>query len=155
MTTRLTDRLERLERSRMREGGSASVPREVMGAWLRAVAVALGGYPRPRDAGAPYSSDSLSDGFARGLGFADRTEMVSGMEADPEGFQDRMGRASEALCERYRAEGRPDQGDDAFRVLCFALDEVAAAQAGSADWSDDDTALLQAMAHYGVEAQAR
>ncbi|WP_177303202.1 hypothetical protein [Methylobacterium sp. 174MFSha1.1] len=155
MTARLTDRLERLERSRLREGGSASVPREVTGAWLRAVAVALGGYPRPRVAEAPYSSDSLSDGFARGLGFADRAEMVSGMEADPDRWCTRVEQASEALCERYRAEGSPPSGDQSFRVLCSALNEVAVAKAGRSEWSDDDTCLVQALSYYGVEEQAR
>lgn len=157
MTPKLMDRLTRLESLQVDTGSVSSPPREVIGAWLRAIAIALGGYPRPRNASTGYTSDTLGDGFARALGYADRQDMEACATADADDWLARLTRAEATLCEKYAADAAPGSDPDAFSLMCAALNEWAGAKASRPDWpkDEDDSDLARALAFYGVPAEAQ
>lgn len=131
MTPKLMDRLVRLEGARDAQDGSGSLPPDLVRVWLRAVAIALGGYPcalQPTSSGHP---DSFSDGFARALGYADRDDMEAGCLADLEDWHARVERANAVLCERYGAEQCSGPAERGHILLTAALDEWAAAKSSS------------------------
>lgn len=123
---------------------------------LRAVAIALGGYPRPRRSAPSYLEDTFGDGFARGLGYADHNDMEARAEVEPDDWQRRIEQAHAALCERYEADGCPDPEQRGSRLMCAALDEWAGAKSQNPDWSehDDSDRLAHALTFYGVRAES-
>lgn len=152
MIAKLAERLARLESVLIMRRAQEGPPRELVRVWLRAVAIALGGYPRPRQSAPPYLEDTFSNGFARGLGYVDHEDMEARAEVDPEEWGRRIERAHAALCERYEADGCPDLSQRGFRVLCAALDEWSAAKSHNPDWPevDDSDTLARALTFYGV-----
>ena len=151
---KLTDRLDRLERMGP-QGRQEGMPREIAGAWLRAIAIAVGGYPRPPLPAPSYARDTLGDGVARGLGYADRETMDAQAVADPDDWRQRIERSHAALRERYRADAYLELRTRAHHLMCSALDEWAGAKAGNPDWpeNEDDACLARALAFYGVELE--
>ena len=156
MTPKLMDRLARLEGAHAVPGGSGALPPELVQVWLRAIAVALGGYPHTRQPEPPYHEDSFGDGFARGLGYIDRGDMEARANATPDDWRQRIERASAALCERYEADGYPISQSRASHVMTAALNEWATAKAQNPDWpeADDSDTLTHALAFYGVPTEA-
>lgn len=152
MISKLAERLARLEASFVSRSSQDGPSRELVRIWLRAVAIALGGYPRPRQSVPPYLEDTFSDGFARGLGYTDHDDMEAQAEANPEEWGRRIERAHGSLCQRYEADGFPDHSQRGFRVLCAALDEWGAAKSHNPNWpeSDDSDTLARALTFYGV-----
>lgn len=135
MTLRFTERLDRLERARTTHGPDAPLPPEIAGAYLTAVAIALGGFPRQPEPGSSGHRDRVSDGFARGLGYLDRDDMEARAEIDPEDWHERTERAEAALCKRYGIDTLPDPVQGAYRLMCGVLDEWSHAKAGDPNWS--------------------
>lgn len=157
MTAKLIERLERLERSRTDAGAPPGIPPQIIGAWLRAVAIALGGYPRQRRVPGAPCPDRISDAFARGLGYADHAKMEAGADADPDEGRARIEQAHVAMAARYGAEAYPKPEARAFYMMRSALDEWAGAKASSPHWPhDDDTEhLARTLARFGTEGNAR
>ena len=153
MISKLAERLARLESAFVARSDQQGPPRELVRVWLRAVAIALGEYPQPRQSAPPYLEDSFSDGFARGLGYADHNDMEAQAEANPGDWGQRIERAHAALCERYEADGCPDHSQRGFRVLCAALDEWGAAKSHNPNWpeTDDSDTLARVLTFYGVQ----
>ena len=132
MTPKLTDRLARLEATRAAtDAAGVPMPPALAGAYLQAVAIGLGGYPRPPEPAPSYRQDSLSDGFARGLGYEDRATMEAGIEADPDEWRERLAAAEAALTARYASdpEGEGVGRDPALQIMVGVLDEIAGAKA--------------------------
>ena len=155
MTPKLMDRLARLEGAQAAQDDSGASSPELVRVWLRAIAIALGGYPRPRQPAPSYLEDSFSDGFARGLGYIDRNDMEARADANLADWQQRIERAHAALCERYEADGAPNSQERGFRVLVAALDEWGAAKSHNPNWpaTDDSDTLARALTFYGVQVE--
>ncbi|MCJ2113244.1 hypothetical protein MKK64_18860 [Methylobacterium sp. E-025] len=155
MTPKLIERLNRLEAGQAGRGGQGPVTRELTQVWLRAVAIALGSYPRPRASGPLHLEDSYSDGFARALGYADRDDMETQAGANPEDWGRRIERADAALRTRYGADACPDPLSPSSEMTIAALDEWAGAKAQNPAWPevDDSVTLARALAAYGVPAE--
>ncbi|TXN71457.1 hypothetical protein [Methylobacterium sp. WL6] len=156
MTPKLIERLNRLEAGQAGRGGQGPASRELTQVWLRAVAIALGGYPRPRWLAAPHLEDSYSDGFARALGYADHDDMEAQAEANSEEWGQRIKRADAALCQRYGADACPDPQSRSSEMTIAALDEWAGAKAQNPDWpeADDSGTFARALTAYGVPDEA-
>ncbi|TXN40683.1 hypothetical protein FV232_27165 [Methylobacterium sp. WL30] len=155
MTPKLIERLNRLEAGQAGRTGQGLASHELTQVWLRAVAIALGGYPRPQSSAPPHSEDSYSDGFARALGYADHDDMEAQAEANPEEWGQRIERADAALCTWYGADACPDPQSCSSQVMTAALNEWAGAKAQNPDWpeADDSGTLARALAAYGVPAE--
>ncbi|MGU3594145.1 hypothetical protein ACLBYF_34135, partial [Methylobacterium brachiatum] len=89
MTSKMVDRLHRLERATAR--GPEDVPPGMIPVLMYAIATRLGGYPRPQDLEPSRSVEGVSDGLARGLGYADWAEMDEEARADADVWGVRMG----------------------------------------------------------------
>ena len=130
MISDLMKRLARLEAGQASEA-PVSMPPELVEANLYAVAITLGGYPRAPELVPTYRQDSVSDGFARGLGYIDRNDMETRCLADPIDWQTRIEAAHEVLVEKYvqnpsaRGIGRGPM----FQMMVGALDEISHAKA--------------------------
>ena len=132
MTPKLTERLARLEATRAAaDDAQAPMPPALAGAYLQAVAIGLGGYPRPPEAAPSHRQDTLSDGFARGLGYDDGATMEARIEADPDEWRERMAGAEAALTARYAPDpnGEGFGRDPALQIMFGVLDEIAGAKA--------------------------
>lgn len=132
MTAKLAERLARLEAQQAKGNGKVHVGPDLIGTFLEAVAIALGGYPRPPQVDPPYRIDNLSDGFARGLGYLDRNDMEAGLEADPDEWQHRLSSAERTLCEKYVTDPRADPdgwNSPSFQVWVGVMDEIGRAAA--------------------------
>ncbi|MCJ2105328.1 hypothetical protein MKK70_08010 [Methylobacterium sp. E-041] len=155
MTPKLIERLNRLEAGQAGRAGQGLASRELTQVWLRAVAIALGSYPRPRASGPLHLEDSYSDGFARALGYADHDDMEAQAEANPEEWSQRIERADAALCTRYGAGECLDPAERGHILSTAALDEWATAKSQNPDWpgADDSGTLARALTAYGVPAE--
>ena len=112
MTPRLTERLARLEQEqRVVEDDQRPMPPTLYEQAFRAAAEVFGDYPSG-------DADTLGDGLARALGYADRAAADVGTETDPEIFSSRIGALWPRLVERYAG---PLQ-DPTFRTWCGILD---------------------------------
>ncbi|EIZ81887.1 hypothetical protein WYO_5475 [Methylobacterium sp. GXF4] len=130
MISDLMKRLARLEAGQAAEA-AVPMPPEMVEANLYAVAIALGGYPRPSEAAPSYRQDSISDGFARGLGYIDRDDMETCSLADPDDWRTRIEAAQAALVEKY-VQNPSAQGigrGPMFQMMVGALDEISHAKA--------------------------
>lgn len=130
MTSKLMDRLARLEGIQAVVSPTRPMPPELARACLQAIAIGLGGYPRSAQPVPPYPQDTISDGFARGLGYGDRDDMEAGIEADPIEWDRRITAAEEALVARYMtgSEGKALGPEGAFQFFVRVLDEIGAAR---------------------------
>ncbi|MCJ2105685.1 hypothetical protein MKK70_09930 [Methylobacterium sp. E-041] len=155
MTPKLIERLNRLEAGQAGRAGQGPVSCELTQVWLRAVAIALGGYPRPRASAPSHPEDSFSDGFARALGYADHDDMDAQAEANPKEWGQRIEGADAALCARYGADACPDPQSSGSKVMTAALNEWAEAKSQNPDWpqADDSGTLARALTAYGVPAE--
>ncbi|MCJ2108543.1 hypothetical protein MKK70_24870 [Methylobacterium sp. E-041] len=155
MTPKLIERLNRLEAGQAGRGGQGPASRKLTQVWLRAVAIALGGYPRPQSSASPHLEDSYSDGFARALGYADHDDMEAQAETSPDEWGQRIERADAALCQRYGAAACPDPHSCSSEMMIAALNEWAGAKAQNPDWpaADDSGTLARALTAYGVPAE--
>lgn len=154
MTSKLMERLARLECSQIAQNGAGSPSPELARVWLRAIAIRLGGFPRRSD-GATPRGDTFSDGFARGLGYSNRDDMEVRSTVAPDDWQQRIERAHVALCEQYEADSPSSPRDRKFRLMVAALNEWSGAKAGNPDWPehDDSDSLARALALYGVQSK--
>lgn len=155
MTPKLETRLARLEGDAAR---LETTPDPVITAvWLHAMAITLGGYPLPwqetyRKRG---TLDRPSDGLARALGYADEAAMNAAAESDPADWGFRLDLAHTALVERYGGDSQ-----DGHRLVCGALDEVAAAKARGVAYEPQlelarpESGLHRALLHFGVASDA-
>ncbi|SDO52309.1 hypothetical protein SAMN05216360_12545 [Methylobacterium phyllostachyos] len=164
MTPKLSERLARLEAARAMAIASVSMPPELVETNLYAVAIALGGYPRAPEPASSCRQDSISDGFARGLGYIDRDDMEARCAIDPDDWQARIEAAHAALIERYVQNpsalglGR----DPMFQMMVGTLDEIRHAKAARSpgtphhwpsecpkfDWAD--ASIRRALTFFGM-----
>ena len=130
MISKLAERLARLEAAQTAAAPSP-MPPELVEANLYAVAIALGGYPRAPEPTPSYRQDSISDGFARGLGYIDRDDMEARCLSDPDDWQARIEGARAALVEKYvqNPSARGIGRGPAFQMMVGALDEIMHAKA--------------------------
>lgn len=130
MISKLAERLARLEAAQAATA-SAPMPPELVEANLYAVAIALGGYPRAPEPAPSYRQDSISDGFARGLGYIDRDDMEARCLADPDDWQARLEAAQAALVKKYvqNPSARGIGREPMFQMMVGTLDEISHAKA--------------------------
>lgn len=155
MTSKLMERLARLEGSHIAQNGAGGPSPELAWELLRAMAIRLGGFPRQPDGAQPHS-DTFSNGLARGLGYRDRDDMEARSTVAPGNWQQRIERAHVALCEQYEVDSYSTPRDRSFRLMVAALNEWSGAKVGNPDWPehDDSGSLVRALAFYGVQAEA-
>lgn len=150
MTPKLMDRLARLEGAQAAQGGSTAMPPEIAAACLQAIAIGLGGYPRPPERHSPCRRDSIGDGFARGLGYTDRDDMEARLEADPGEWDGRIKAAEEALAAKYAPEpaGQGVGRNTNLRFLVGVLGEIDAVSTTEASrhWPSNQPHLDRAAA---------
>jgi len=130
MIAKLAERLARLEAAQATAAPSL-MPPELVEANLYAVAIALGGYPRAPEPAPSYRQDSISDGFARGLGYIDRDDMEARCITDPDDWQARLESAQTALVEKYvqNPSARGTGKGPMFQMMVGTLDEISHAKA--------------------------
>lgn len=130
MIAKLAERLARLEAAQATAAPSP-MPPELVEANLYAVAIALGGYPRAPEPAPSYRQDSISDGFARGLGYIDRDDMEARCLSDPDDWQARIEGAHAALVEKYvqNPSARGIGKGPMFQMMVGTLDEISHAKA--------------------------
>lgn len=154
MTARMVDRLQRLEQATTR-GADAALP-GMIPVLMYGIATRLGGYPRAEDTGPARAIDGVSDGLARGLGYADWAEMDGESRRDVNAWGSRMDRG---VTELLRTEGveRHDDGDaQVFRALVRILD-AAPALAGrevGTGWGDVGAQLDEWIRFCGLSPEA-
>lgn len=147
MTSKLVDRLSRLEGSQRAANAIAEpMPAWLAGVYVKAIAIGLGGYPHPPQAAPSYRVDSLNDGFARALGFADESGMNAELRADPTQWPDRMKAAEVALAKRYLHQETVDDLGGMMGMMKGVLDEWRHAKAAklpgtSHDWPAEEPRL--------------
>ena len=130
MTPKLGDRLSRLEGSQRAANAIVEpMPAWLVGVYVKAIAIGLGGYPRPSQVGPSNRMDSLNDGFARALGFADESGMDAELRADPTQWPDRMKAAEVALAKRYLHQETVDDLGGMMGMMKGVLDEWSRAKA--------------------------
>ena len=168
MTPKLVDRLSKLEGSqRAANATTEPMPAWLAGAHLKAIAIGLGGFPHASQGAPSYWADSLNDGLARGLGFADESDMDAKLEAEPTQWQDCMRATEVALARRYiQQETIPDLGC-MMRMMQGALDEWRGAKAAKSPgvphhWPSEEPRLdpralgvRMALAFYGTTTPER
>lgn len=134
MTPKLMDRLARLEAVQVAAGERIPTPPWLAGAYIEAIAIGLGGYPQAPKPAPLHLSDTLGDGFARGLGYAGEGDMEARLEADPDQWAERMRTAEASLIARYVTDpdGEGMGRSPAFQVMVGVLDEIAGAKASKA-----------------------
>ena len=155
MTPKLETRLVRLE-------GDASRPAmtpdpTITAVWLHAMAITLGGYPLPWQEAYQRCGtlDRPSDGLARALGYANEAAMNASAESDPADWRFRLHLAHTALVERYGGDSQ-----DGHRLVCGALDEIAAAKTRGVAYEPQlelarpESGLHRALLHFGVAPDA-
>jgi len=130
MIAKLAERLARLEAAQA-DTASIPMPPELVEVNLYAVAIALGGYPRAPEPPPSYRHDSISDGFARGLGYIDRDDMEARCLAEPGEWDARIEAAQAALVEKYvqNPSARGIGRNPMFQMMVGALDEISHAKA--------------------------
>ncbi len=139
MTFRLGDRLERLERAQRPANAIAGpMPTWLVGVYVKALAIGLGGYPRPPQVVPSNRADTLNDGLARALGFADESDMDAELAADPSRWPDRMKATEVALAKRYLHQEAVDDLGGMMGMMKGVLDE----------WSHAKAAKLPSTPHY-------
>lgn len=128
--SRLADRVKRLEATQRPSNAMVEpMPAWIAGHHLKAIAIGLGGFPRAPQVTPSYRPDTLNDGLARALGFADESDMDAQLNADPHQWSDRIKATEVALVKRYiHQETVPDLGC-MMRVMYGVLDEWAHAKA--------------------------
>lgn len=122
MHPRMRDRLARLEAQRAAK--AEQVPPGMASVLMYAIAVRVGGYPRPQDLGPPYHHDGISNGLARGLGYHDFADMERQADQDINAWGARM---EEGVAALLRTEGiERDQPSDVevFGGLVRILDDA-------------------------------
>ena len=130
MTSKLVDRLSRLEGARRAANAIAEpMPAWLAGVYVKAIAIGLGGYPRPPQVAPSNRVDSLNDGFARALGFADEGDMDAELSADPTQWPDRMKATEAALAKRYLNQQTVDDLGGMMGMVKGVLDEWRKAKA--------------------------
>lgn len=130
MTSKLADRLSRLEGAQRAANAIVEpMPAWLVGVYVKAIAIGLGGYPRPPQVTPSYRADALNDGFARALGFADESDMDAELSADPGQWPDRMKAAEAALTKRYLQQETVDDLGDMMGMMKGVLDEWRHAKA--------------------------
>lgn len=130
MTLKLADRLFKLEGAQRAANAIAEpMPAWLVGVYVKAIAIGLGGYPRPPEATSSYRLDSLNDGFARALGFADESGMDAELSADPGQWPDRMKATEVALAKRYLQQETVDDLGGMMGMMKGVLDEWSHAKA--------------------------
>jgi hypothetical protein len=163
MISDLMKRLARLEAGQAAEA-PVPLPPELVETNLYAVAIALGGYPRAPEPAPSYREDSISDGFARGLGYTDRNDMEARCLTDPDDWQARIETAHAALVEKYVQN--PSAWwigwEPMFQMMVGALDEMSHAKAARLPgtphhWSTDhpkfdraETSIRRALTFFGL-----
>ena len=130
MTSKLVDRLSKLEGSQRAANAIVEpMPAWLAGVYVKAIAIALGGYPRSLQWAPSGRLDSLNDGFARALGFADESDMDAELGADPSQWPDRMRATEVALTKRYLHQETVDDLGGMMGMMKGVLDEWSRAKA--------------------------
>ena len=141
MTPAMRNRLDRLEKSR--KAGPIVVAPGLIPVLMYGIAVRLGGYLHTACHGAGDHGDDVCDGFARGLGYENFTEMDRIADEDVEAWGARMQEGVNAL---YRSDNvELDEVDDTrrFGALVRILDRTIAdrARGTGSGWDDMDDRL--------------
>lgn len=103
MLTQMTTRVERLEAARGQGADAKPMPPGLFETMLRSTVETFSDYPRG-------STDTLADGLARVLGYADRAEADAAAEHDRDGFDERMATIWPRLVEHHTAPRRGTGG---------------------------------------------
>lgn len=128
MTPKLVDRLSKLEGSqRAANANVGPYPPELAHVYLQSIAVCLGGFPQPAGPSPDYRPDDINDGFARGLGYADRDEMEAGFKTHPQVWTGRVEGAERTLAARFVRDptAKGIGCGPEFQIFCGALDEIS------------------------------
>lgn len=163
MIQKLAERLARLEAAHT-AAAPPPMPPKLVEANLYAVAIALGGYPRAPEPAPSYRQDSISDGFARGLGYTDRNDMEARCLTDPDDWQARIAGAQAALVEKYvqNPSARGIGQGPMFQMMVGTLDEISHAKAARLPgtphhWPSDhpkfdhaETSIRRALTFFGL-----
>ena len=105
------------------------MPPVLLGALLQAIAIRLGGYPRPS---ATYgAADTFGDAFARAVGYADRDALEAAVTDEPGQWSLRVAAANERLLEDMDIDREPDGSRTPPSTAWSKILDIVAASQGS------------------------
>ncbi|GEP06618.1 hypothetical protein [Methylobacterium oxalidis] len=139
MTSKLKDRLSRLERARTGTS-SAEVPGSVISVLARVLAFGSGDYQRG-------TSDCLSDAFARALGFVDRADLDRRLAEDDSIWEPRVTRAWAAMFAKHGLDGDAVTDEDKFALIARI---TRGSSWGPNDAMSIETDLLAVRQYFGL-----
>lgn len=128
MTSKLQSRVVRLERAqRPAIAGPDPYPPELAHVYLQSIAVCLGGFPQSPGPMTDHRPDDINDGFARGLGYANRDDMEAGFKSHPQIWTGRIEDAERALSARFVRDptAKGIGCGPEFQIFCGSLEEIS------------------------------